>query len=386
MLSTVWAIIGHYFLRLSGGHNHRKQIVMFAHSSIMVDYLLRYANAITSLRKKEVCIHIVLFAMSSDAKHKQAARCKKVGLNVMAWWRAPWRVWDLCVVADHSFPQELLLDGVPVLFIYHGMSSGKIIRGENYKYGRPYVYDDYGRLKYDVIFEAGTYQAEAVAQNYPYLAHAIRVVGEPSVDLFLDLCSKANKTRAEFGFTEADRVVMIQSTWGSESLEQKYGKDLFKVCHEIAEQEGYYFVFSTHPNHWGDNPQIENRSEYYLAQERPRFKVLRPGDDRSSFLSISDICVSDITSLSLLYAFAMRPLVFIPDLDVVPESELAQLINACPRLEKIENLPHLLKQLPACYPYDDIKKLLSTFCESPGNASTLMTRETATLLGLEHKY
>jgi len=381
MLRMLWTFFAGKFSRIFHVRRRNHRIILFAHSQVMVTHLILYVQALKQVRKDiEFYIHLMI---KNKAYDEQALRCHAAGIRAIPQWQVPLMQFDLCVVADHSYPQEVLADSIPVLFIYHALTSSDILDGENYKYGRSRVYDQFGRLKYDCMFEASFRQAETAIAHNPEFRSLIKVVGNPQVDEFLGLCSHRESLRGKYGYSEDEVVVMLQSTWGGNSLDQVYGEKLFSLCQEVSRRTAFRFILSTHPNHWGQRLR-EDRSSYYLGLENDRFKVLRPSDRREEYLAISDICISDTTSLSFLYAFSGRALIFVETPSDVTDqnSELACLMRLCPQLNLTDDLVEQLDELPKCFPYSAVLELVNSYCNYQGRYAERCAEETMKLLPL----
>jgi hypothetical protein len=359
------------------------RVVMFSHSPVMTNYLLAYIEALKSCGRLDVEVDIVFFFMDSKARKRETNRCRVQGLLVRKEWFVAGKRYDLCVVADHSYPQYLLNDFTPVLFIYHGLASVKLINGQSYKYGSRYVRDVFGRFKYDCMFEAGKMQAQIACSIATEFASVVKVVGDPFVDEFLARCVYRSSIRERLGFSGSDRVVMLQSTWDEKSLDQAYGSELFPVCHRLAEEGKFKFVLSTHPNNWGGSRIATDRKDYYLGLQRDGFRVLHPEEDRLDFLAASDLCLSDITSLSILYAFSGRPLGFVSQSEVEIDSdcELARLKALCPQARRAVEIEDFLNCLEMTYPAEAVNELMADICDYQGEYASRCYEETVRLLG-----
>ena len=382
MCAAAWSWLAYAYRRvIPCSSKESSSFLFYGHSRVIVRHQIRFFQ-ILKRRFPDAECRIVLFGMDEKTEAIVAESCLKHGLKTIHNWVVPFRFWSVCVIADHSYQDEFVPNETSVLFIYHGLGSIKMVNGENYKYGDTFVLNKYGRLKYDVMFEAGEFQKEYASMLAPKLKEVLSVVGDLEVDSFLRMCSRRQQLKEELNYSEGSRILLVQSTWSSNSLEQRLGEPLFGMCEKLAELLDLKVIFSSHPTHWGGRSDIEDRSEFYLSRESENIRVLRPDEDRHPFMAIADVCLSDITTLSTIFSFSKRPLVFsVGDSNSLDSgSELAKLIDACPTGDSCEDLKDLIckafsnKIAPA---YTD---LLPQFCKYPGGASGAMMKEVANLL------
>lgn len=357
--------------------NRSKRVLIWAHSQVILSYAIRFWNEVRVVNgswKATVALHSV----SGDLEENLRKCCREAGLEVIQPAAVPWRRWDLCLVTDHCFPDTLFDDRVPISFYYHGLCSAKRHQGENYKYSVRNTHDRFGRLKYAAFIEAGPFQAAYAAEANPDLAKVLEVAGDPFIDDFLRLDEERRELRESLGLKSDETLVLIQSTWGESSLDALYGDDLYRQSRELAHERGWHIVLSTHPSQWVDGGVERNRSEYFLGLESPSFKVLRPGEDRLPWLAAADLCISDVTSQSLLFALSGRPLLFVdvPATALDPKAELAVLMSQGPRWDGSYPIGRLIDEVLDSAPNRDRQEFLEALCAYRG-ASSLRFAEIA---------
>lgn len=338
-LTQCWASFGHALSSFVPCNDNKPRVLFFAHSRVILDYVITYWHATRPHHETEWRPAVVLFACGPELKSTLTAICMEHGLPVVSQWKVPFINWKFCLVTDHCFPDVLVKDNIPIAFYYHGLSSIKMYEGRNYKYTQKNTHDRFNRLKYSLFFEAGSCQAEQAVRHNPDLRQAIRIVGDPKIDAFLEELRHRREIRKRLGLGPRQKVVMLQCTWGPHSLDKQ--ESLLKTAAELASGENMLIVLSTHPNHWSSQ-RIDDLSDVYLGYEAANFRVLRPDEKRIPWLATADACVSDITSDAILFAFAMRPLAFFhsDQFEMDTDTECAKLMGLHPRIQN----PHQLKE------------------------------------------
>ena len=382
VVAVLWSWIAFCFRGLvSTKMRSRRRFLFFGHSRVIVQHQLRFFRVVKKYYP-DARFRIVLFGMDHALTQVMEGLCGEAGLKKIKEVWVPFVNWDLCIVADHCYQDEFIANNTPKLFIYHGMGSIKKVNGENYKYGDSFVLNRYGRLKYDAMFEAGEFQKAYASKVAPKLKNVLSAAGDLEVDSFLEMCSRKEDIRDELGYDRNQKILLVQSTWSGNSIEQRLGTELFSLCEKLADSLDLRIIFSSHPAHWGGKKDLEDRSEYYLSHESERVRILRPDEDRHPLMAIADVCLSDITTLSTIYAFSKRPLVFSigESSELDSGSELAQLIEACPSGESSDELEALISDAFEKRNDPNYTHLLDSFCRYPGMAPDPMMKKVASLM------
>lgn len=368
-IRSLWGLLIHKLRKLVIREPRRnvKRVIMFAHSPLMVTYTLKYADVLLKQSELKVKVFVALTHMNGELITIQKNRCEKAGVSLVNEWTVPFYHWDLCVVADHSFADEMLDDATPILFTYHGLGSIKKHKGENYKYGDTFIKDKHGRYKYSKMLEAGTFQRDHALLIAPHLKDTIAIVGELDVDDFIRLGKERDKIRKDLGYGRDDTVILIQSTWGEASIECSLGESMFEACDRLTAERGYVFVLSTHPNHWGGRIGCADKSDYYLSHDKSCMKVLRPEEERLPYMVAADCCISDITTLATVFAFSKKPLIFYVNesAELDSESELAQIIKHCARIDAAGDIPGAVTRALQEPIANSMQNLMTQICSYP---------------------
>lgn len=368
------ALMGIVFARALA-KDKSKQVLIWAHSQVILSYGIRFWNEVRVVNNSWKAI-VALHSVSGELEKSLRKCCEEAGLEVIQPSAVPWRQWDLCIVTDHCFPDTMLDDRVPILFYFHGLSSAKCHRGANYKYDPRNTHDRFGRLKYDAFIEAGAIQANYAVHANPDLKDVVIVGGDPHIDEFLELDKGRLSLRESLGIEPGEILVLIQSTWGEFSLDSLYGERLYRQCRDLATARGWRFVLSTHPSQWLNGGLAGNQADYFLSLESAHFRILRPEEDRLKWLCAADICVSDATSQSLLFALSGRPLLFvdIPQTALDPRTELAILMSLEPRWDGNEPIEYHFDRLLEASPSEGRKSFLEGFFDFREESSARLSK------------
>lgn len=295
--------------------------------------------------------------------------------------RAMW--WDLMVFAGYR-AADRFHPGIRKVLVNHFLGGGKIISGKEYRFQRKMWH--WGRPLFTSIFEASAKERDRAIAADPSLAPHVCLVGDLRSDRMLEMRARREQIRSEMGFSDSDKVVLIQSTWGSQSIMERCGRELFDEVIRLLNEGKYRFIASTHPHHWQGPRTAQHPWGKYLAElERPGLVVIKPGDDWARFMVASDLAVTDNTSLSATYCQLHKPLVFIvmPDNTIPAGSTVHQLYCISPHLNSPAELQRGLDQVLQSYPYDRLRQIAYETNSLPGEAAGRIRRELYRLLELD---
>jgi hypothetical protein len=295
--------------------------------------------------------------------------------------RAQW--WDLMIFADYRASDRFHPD-IPKVLVNHFLGGGKILYGKEYRFERKMWH--WGRPLFVSIFEASVEAADRTIASDPRLAPYIRFMGDLRSDRMLELVPRRREVRREIGFSDSDLVVLVQSTWGPQSIMEQCGKELFDEMVRLLDQGKYKFIASTHPHHWhGAHAERHPWGEFLLQMERPGLKIIRPGDDWAKFMVASDVSVNDNTSLSSTYCQLHKPMVFIdlPEKTVPEGSTVHKLYSISPHFRSPSDFERAIDQALADYPMDRLHEVALQVNSFPGEAAGRIEQELYRLLALE---
>jgi len=215
------------------------------------------------------------------------------------------------------------------------------------------------------------------------LKDKLAVVGNLRADELIRLNQEREAVRQQLGLQKKDRVLLICSTWGPDSLIQRFGTTLLKEISNISETYKVYLLI--HP--LNDRVEFSGRSTILECLDvYERNGIARRVDPKESplpYLVAADIVLSDHGSLSLYYALLERPLLFVPfateDL-IIKESLIWKFYELqeryYPNLSLGDQLDCAMKNFPA----EQHKKTAKLLIDEPGHAKQRIRAEIAKFL------
>ncbi|MFT5522668.1 MAG: hypothetical protein ACI9G1_002758 [Pirellulaceae bacterium] len=245
--------------------------------------------------------------------------------------------WDLVVFADH-YPAVMFHPSIPKVFVTHGMFAGRRFGDINYVYGRRAVSAD-GSPMFTRMFAAGELERQCVRDINPSLMSRVAVTGDILADELILRQPSRSQIREQLQLGADERVVMLMSSWGPDSLIQKHGSRFFEEAAALSET--YRLVLSIHPNNW--TRKIESDRSWLSALRRCEELgvTLVSGIDWQDYVIAADLFVADYTSLGLYASLMNRPMVMVP-FDVAqftpgsPIVHLSKLVETCGDMAQLE--------------------------------------------------
>lgn len=362
-----------------------KRVLVCAHNAMLASYLGPLCELIRDDKRIELRFTGPPYHGHSDRSTRELAN--QLSLPFTGYAMARTRLWDLILFADNASAEAFHPD-IPKIQIYHSLGSGKIIGGENYRYGRRAFRED-GRPVFTKMLEASDEIRQLAIAARPALADVIVTVGDLNADAMLSLQSHRDEIRESLGFNRSDKVVLIQSTWGDASLMESVGAALIAEAHKLARRGAYRFILSTHPNHWhGTYAEQHPWGEFIRSKERDGFLVIKPGQRFEEYHVAADVAITDHTGLSLNFALLHKPMVFVPiSADtVMPNSWEAQLYALSPKLTDPASLESTLHEAISNYPIDELRALSAKIDSCPEMAAERIREEIYSVLQLPMTY
>jgi CDP-glycerol glycerophosphotransferase (TagB/SpsB family) len=240
-----------------------------------------------------------------------------------------------------------------------------------------------GRPRFALIFEASHRDAKEAKERVPQIGRAVRVVGERRLDDLIVANSRRHELRQRMGFNQRP-VIMIASTFGTESLRETLGPRLYEEALKLQGQ--FQFIASTHPRHWPPlDRSTPHRAKLLEELEGPGFRVHRPGQSFVDQLAVADMLITDFGSLGVQFAVLCRPIAFVPfpPTLVTPGSALAALKRIAPELGSPELLGEVVRSMQTCYPINEHRAIAKQLHDYPGHSLSRMAAELYDLLGID---
>ena len=294
-----------------------KTILLAGTSEVTVDYLLDINETIKDLGDKKIFM-LVSRACQEFAQTKLSHCHEKISLIPLT--QALCIPWDLIIFSDHNNTIWFHPD-IPKIRSVHGLYSGKNFgrSGGSYVYGLNAL-DHKGDLVYDLMFIEGSYMRDVLLCKNPALQGKMAVVGNMMADNLIALNQKREIIRQDLDIREEDQVLLIFSTWGPDSLIQRFGIAL--LDHILKVSETYKVYLLIHPlNDRSEFPDKDTIFEFLELHHDHEVRRVDPFVSPLPYLIAADVVLTDHTSLFLYYALLKKPYLFVPLLTEYIENE-----------------------------------------------------------------
>ncbi|MBI4880276.1 MAG: CDP-glycerol glycerophosphotransferase family protein [Planctomycetes bacterium] len=292
---------------------------------------------------------------------------------------------DLFVTADYDIWGAYEKSGLPIgrtprVQIFHGASvrNGAV---------QPKM------ARYHHLFVIGPYMYRAFVANGYFADGEARLakVGMPKTDRLLDGSLDAGAIRAALRLDPARPTVMLAPTWLRDSPMNEYGMELI----EQLAAGPWNVIIKLHDKFFDPRFNIADwRSRLAGCARRANCRVASDEYDAVPLLYVSDVLISDVSSIANEFALLDRPLVFLR----VPEREA--LAERFPRVDLEtwgQRAGEVVSSAAACVAAveralsdpaarGDIRRALAAdIFYNPGSAAPAAARRLYQILGLEEQ-
>jgi hypothetical protein len=245
-----------------------------------------------------------------------------------------------------------------------------------------------GKPRYACRFVASDELRDQALAACPQLEGTIKVVGDLQTDRLLARCAQRDAIRSRMGFEQQDRVALILSSWGPDSVLEQMGEQLVEkiVSQGDHAQGGFRFIFSTHPNHWrGAHSEKHPLGEYLMQHLPDHVYVVQPDEDTLDAIVAADVALTDHGSMATNIAMLGKPLgvVAVNPKTLAPGSISEQFQQLLPRFQVGDSLSQFLEALPDQCPIEEMKSIVEKFVSYPGEAKQRIRTEIYKLLKLK---
>ncbi|MFC3520106.1 hypothetical protein ACFPZ0_00755 [Streptomonospora nanhaiensis] len=254
---------------------------------------------------------------------------------VLPWEQARRHEFDLALAANLGRLDEVR---APALILPHGVGYAKLVP-RNSGYGpsvqRPLsdaVADGllrYGRVVPAAIGVPHERQLDQIAVHVPDALQVCHVVGDPSFDRMVESLPFRSTYRKALGVNDAQRLVLVSSTWGPHSLVgARYGL-LNRLPAELA--GGYVTAAVLHPGIWWVHSPRQIRA-WLEPAVRAGLRLLAPDAAWQAALVAADVVIGDHGTVTYSAAALGRPVLLAAGglAEVAPESQVAELYRRAP--------------------------------------------------------
>ncbi|GII66709.1 hypothetical protein Skr01_67940 [Sphaerisporangium krabiense] len=345
-----------------------KLVLMVVHTVTSGQRLLDTARLLES----DLRIQVV-FTMAPDVFSNGVEQfVRRVGAVTLPWLQATQQRFDLAIAASLGGLHEI---HAPLVVMPHGAGFNKLVPAPERAAparGRTAYGLDAQRLVHDgVLIPAAlvlAHEAEKarLARACPEALPIAAVIGDSSYDTLVASLPHRDAYRRALMVGGGQRLVVVSSTWGAQSLFGRRSGFLPRLLAELPPQE-FRVVALLHPNIWFGHGVWQVRS--WLAECRRRGLILLPpGADWRGVLAAADWIIGDQGSATLYGTVTGAPVMLAncPRAAVDPASPAAELAALAPRISRRTPLRDQLLKVAAELGPGRYRRVAERITSAPG--------------------
>lgn len=349
----------------------RKQILLIAANELMAKWL----GYTVSVLRDDPRLNFTI-TTQGPADEGLLDRCARiVDVKSLPYEQASLRPYDLAICADHILG-EPFHPGIPTVNVGHCTTASKNVDGRLYPFSSNYNIRPSGIPRYACRFVPSERVRQQALDECSQLKNILAVVGDLQTDHMLAMVEHREQIRSDMGFESSDKVALILSSWGSDSIMEQMGKEIVAQASELHDR--FKFIFSTHPNHWRGSHAANHPWGQYLADHQPTGShIVQPDSDTLPALVASDMAITDHGSMATNYAILKKPLgVVAIESETLTNGSIGQAFQqTLPRIRPNDSLGDFLDQLADSCPIDEMYDIAHRFIPHAGEAAD-RTRKT----------
>ena len=323
-----------------------KDILLFANTSTMEEYLKNYLDAVGD--NPDYRFYIFFGEGYSNRRSQMLEGTQLEGKSIKVIpeeWKLYFRRWDLIICADLEYPFLLKKGSIPLLHIKHGFSIISYDGGKHtYAYGSD-CFDKNGAFLFDVMLEPDLYVAQAMWEEGEQFKKVIKYTGYDLSQRIEKESMRKEYYRQQLGITDDRCVVTFFGSWNKESLFHVLGEELFAKCEKLKDK--YLFIFSIHPNEYRVyDKKVKPLGNLVEEQRKHGFLVRSPREDWLPYMMASDMIVADYTTMTALAILADKKVVLsdFPDSRIWEKSIYYEMKRRLPVIHTAAELEQKLKE------------------------------------------
>ncbi|WP_433324343.1 hypothetical protein [Spirillospora sp. CA-294931] len=335
---------------------HTKKVLVVAHTVTSTARLLDVLTVIERDPRVQV-LFTVIPASAFDAG--VASLLDDIGARVIPWDQAVDEEFDLALTAGNS--GELHRIKAPSVIMPHGMGYNKYLKTENGK--RKTVYG----LAAEQLLHKGEVVAASIVLSHPEQLERLRgecpeavsratVAGDPCLDRMDASLPWRERYRAELGLRAEQRLVVVASTWGENSLFADRPELLGRLLANLP-FDRCRVAAVVHPNVWYGHGTRQVR-RWLDDCRRSGLILIPPREGWRAAVVASDCVVGDHGSVTLYAAALGRPVAlagYNPDA-IAPVTAMAALADRAPRLDAVADIETVMDEFKPGR-YDEVSRL-----------------------------
>lgn len=319
---------------IGGTVRPERTILVIAHSVVTAS---RLADILPVL-EADLRIQVVFTAAPSLFPQGTQAFLRRLGVAFITWDQAQHELFDLALAAGTGRLERVQ---APVILMPHGVGYGKYPArwpgtgpaAQRLAHGterQQLVY--HGRVVPSAILLAHHDRLRMLEAACPEAVPAAVIAGDPCYDRLAASLPLRDSYRRAFGVGAGQKLVMVTSTWGSQSLLGQTKGLLPRLLDELPGDQ-FRIVTSLHPNIFAWHGDWQVRA-WYADCMRSGMSLLPQAGEWRAAVAAADLVIGDYSSVTCYSAAARKPVLLgaSPDGEVAPDSHVAMLGSIGSRL------------------------------------------------------
>ncbi|MFB4276424.1 MULTISPECIES: hypothetical protein [unclassified Nonomuraea] len=354
----------------------RKTVLAVVHTVTSGQRLLDVARLLAADLRVQVVFTIAPDVFSNGVTEL----LRRIGVVVLPWHLAVREQFDLAICAAYGGIESVR---APLVVIPHGAGYNKLVsrrlgggavaaRGLYGLSAQELVRD--GTVIPSAIVLAHNAERQRLARSCPEAVGVAAIIGDASHDRLIASSHERHAYRRALGVTDEHELVVVTSTWGSNSLFGRHAGLLRRMLTELP-RDRYRIAALLHPNIWFGHGIWQVRS--WLADcLRDELALVPPEADWRGVLVAADHVVGDHGSAAVYGTVCGAPVSLVGDAvgDVDPESASGLLASSAPRLRLDQPLPAQLRWAAAHHHPGRHAAVVERLTSAPGRFDRNMRR------------
>lgn len=215
-------------------------------------------------------------------------------------------------------------------------------------------------------------QVERLRAACPEALDRVLVAGDLCLDQLMASGVLRSSYRRALGLGPGQRLVVVSSTWGAESLFGSWPAVVAELAERLPVDE-FRVVVALHPNIWFHHSRWQV-DQWTAEYRRAGVAVLSGMDGWRSAVVSADVVVGDHGSVSFYAAALGHPLLLAaaPEHVVAPDSPIAALLAAAPRLDRQADPEQQVRAVLAEHDPGALTAITALATSEPGRAAALL--------------
>lgn len=361
----------------------RRRVLVVAHTVVSIQRLLDVVVLIESDQDVQT-----VYTCGPDVfRHGVADYLRAIGAMTTSWQQAVAERFDLVLAAAYGGLPEL---HAPIMVLPHGAGYAKrtpraeptvsAVEPPVYGLGPEQLVSE-GRVVPASIVLPHESHRDLLARSCPQALPAAVVAGDPCYDrLQVDLRHRA-AYREALGLRPGQRLVVVSSTWGANSLFERYRDLVARLAGEL-DPRCYRIAVQLHPAVWSGHGVRQVRA--WLADERSAGVLLvEPQVGWRAVVAAADCVIGDHGSVPTYAASMSIPVLLTGNTGDVDERSAQWLVRQrVPSLDAAGGLESQIRQASGGVCPNLAAEVAARLTSEPGQAQRLLRAEMYRLLGL----